>query len=376
MRKRVCILTTAHPIDDVRVYHKIALSLVKEFEVIWIGPDIYFFENILSNDGISRKLFKNKKGIIGRLHNNIKLFKIFLIERKNMQYAYFPDPDLALIFTFFIRSKSVKKIFDIHEVYHKELLNRRIKGFLYPIFKNFVIKIIKNIVSKVDLTIGVSKTVLNYYVLSKTPHLIIRSCLPQDFSKLNDQNGVKKKIFTVIHGKNHMSRGTLQVLNALKILKEKKINCKVLMIDQEDTGNVIFHSFVKTYDIGSNIDLYKGLPFKEMIYQMGMCHAGLIAYGNELGVDSLPNRFFEYMALGLPVIVPSCSQEMVDIVEKEKCGIIVDTQDSMKIAKCIEFLMSNPESSNKMGKRGKNAFLERHNWENEVKPLINYIKLN
>lgn len=371
MKKKICILTSAHPKDDVRVYRKFALTLIQEFEVIWIGPDDYYFEKHIESDGIKRFLFKNQKGLIGRLLNNYKVLKRYL-GQKNVDFVYIPDPDLAFFFTYFINSKNTKTIFDIHEVFHKDLLIRRVKGTFYPIFSNLIEKLIKKIVSRVDLTTGVSSVVLNYYVSTQKPYLVIRSCLPQSFVDYNSPNLGKKNIFTIVHGKNHISRGTKVVLDALEILKEKKIICKVLMISQ-NSNDEIFEEYVKNNGVSSFVELLDGLPFIEMQKQISQSHAGLIAYGRDLGLDSLPNRFFEYMAAGIPVIVPSFSNEMVKIVMEEQCGLFIDTEDPVKVAESFEYLINNHELTNKMGEKGKIAFLKSHNWEVEIKPLINYL---
>jgi len=201
---------------------------------------------------------------------------------------------------------------------------------------------------------------------------VIRSCLPQNFVKCHE-NIKKKNTYTIVHGKNHMARGTLQVLEALHILKEKNITCKVLMIDQDSSNNMIFKNYIDKYNLSNYIELHHGLPFSEMQREMSQCHAGIIAYGRDLGVDSLPNRFFEYMAIGIPVIVPYFSQEMENIVKAENCGIMVDTEEPEKIAESFEYLINNPKASNEMGINGKTAFLHRHNWEIEIQPLIDYL---
>ena len=214
-------------------------------------------------------------------------------------------------------------------------------------------------------------SVSDYYVSGANRNLVIRNCLPLSFADIKENSVSDKKSFTVVHGKNHPTRGTMYILEAIRILKEKRINFKVLMIN---TKSEVFDEYVKKYELESYIDLHDGLPFTEMINQMHRCHAGLIAYGRDLGVDSLPNRIFEYMALGLPVIVPWYSTEMFKIVEKEKCGLVTDTEDPAKIAECIEELAGNFQLSKEMGERGRKAFLKQHNWEAEIMPFIEYLK--
>jgi glycosyltransferase involved in cell wall biosynthesis len=371
MKKLYCILTTAHAIDDVRVYRRMALSLINEVEILWIGPNVHVFENELNNDSIRRILYKNGKGIFGRLLNNFHALKQFNKQKNNIHYVYFPDPDVAFFFTLFIKAEKIRKIFDIHEVYHKYLLNKRVKGATYLVLNSLIQKAISKAVRNVDLTLAVSETVANYYVSEKNHNLIIHNCLPLNFGKFKDNDITRKKVFTIVHGKNHPTRGTIILLDTLRILKKKGIICKVLMIN---TKNEIYNEYVNKYELVSFIDLYEGLPFIEMINQMSQCHAGIIAYGRDLGVDSLPNRIFEYMALGLPVIVPEFSKEMFKIVEREKCGLVTNTEDPNQIAECIDHLVKNPELSKEMGERGRKAFLKLHNWETEILPLVKYLK--
>jgi glycosyltransferase involved in cell wall biosynthesis len=373
MKKLFCILTTAHAIDDVRVYRRMALSLVSDFDILWIGPDIHVFESELKNDGIQRILYKNRKGITGRLRNNFNALRLFNSQKKNIHFVYFPDPDIAFFFTLFLRAGKTIKIFDIHEVYHKYLLNMRVTGIIYKILNYLIQKAISRTVRKADLTLAVSATVSNYYASGKNHNIIIRNCLPLSFGQMYDANVSRKDVFTVVHGKNHPSRGTIFLLDTMRILKRKDVSCKVLMIN---TKNEIFDDYVRHYDLTSYIDLHDGLPFVEMINQMMQCHAGLIAYGRDLGVDSLPNRIFEYMALGLPVIVPEYSTEMYKMVIHEKCGLATDTEDPVQIAECIDHLVKNPLLAKEMGERGRNAFLNQHNWETEILPFIQYLNNN
>lgn len=376
MNKCICILTSAHPIDDVRVYRKIALSFVENFDVLWIGPDFHLFENDLSYDGIERILVENKKGTLGRMLTNYNVLKLFLKYKTRIDSVYFPDPELAFFFTHLMRSGGIQKIYDVHEVYHKDLLKRRIKGLPFLLANKVLRNLISNTVRKTDLTIGVSETVLKYYIKADTPNIIVRNCLPKNFAGIVANESRRKRKFTIIHGKNHISRGTFQVLESARILKGKGIACQFLMINQDKNADLTFQTFVDKNKLDSHLDLFEGLPFKEMLAQMSYSHAGLIAYGRDLGIDSLPNRFFEYLALGIPVIVPSFSGEMVKIVKEEQCGLIVDTEDPLQLAESVEFLVNNPEISKKMGERGQQAFLNRHNWESEVEPLLQFIRKN
>ena len=78
---------------------------------------------------------------------------------------------------------------------------------------------------------------------------------------------------------------------------------------------------------------------------------------------------FEYMATGLPVIVSNFPL-WKEIVEDNKCGITVNPLDPQEIARAVEYLCSNPELMEKMGRNGRKTVMGKYNWGNESKILL------
>lgn len=379
--KTVCIFTTAHPTDDIRVYDKFCVTfLQKGYNVKWIGPDHIFFSKAENRDKqVSWELFKNKGGLKGRI-SNIKNAYQALKALKNVDYIYCPDPDSAFLAVNFKPSKSIKVIFDIHEVYHKDLLKRRTMGFELNFISNAIKKLIINVCKKADLVLAVSNKVLSYYVFDDKKSYIVRSCAPISIiDDINREAMQKNETFTIVHGKNHITRGTGVIIEAINILKKKHQagDFKVLMIDLygvlDGNRDNPYSVEVNKYGVEEYIDLRRGMSLREMQIELSKSNGGLISYGRELGVDSLPNRLFEFMANGLPVIVPEYAEEIVNIVKKENCGIITDMENAVKIAEAMEYLIENKEEADKMGKNGKEAFYKRHNWENEIAPIVNFM---
>jgi glycosyltransferase involved in cell wall biosynthesis len=54
--------------------------------------------------------------------------------------------------------------------------------------------------------------------------------------------------------------------------------------------------------------------------------------------------------------------------------LLVDFEDPQAIAEAIIRLQSDPALCRDMGRRGKEGFLARHNWEVEVEPLLQTIR--
>jgi glycosyltransferase involved in cell wall biosynthesis len=86
-------------------------------------------------------------------------------------------------------------------------------------------------------------------------------------------------------------------------------------------------------------------------------------------LEAMPTKLFEYMAAGLPVIASDFPMWR-EIVEGERCGLLVDPTDPVAIADRIAYLFEHPDEARAMGERGRRAVLERFNWEMEVPKLV------
>jgi glycosyltransferase involved in cell wall biosynthesis len=61
---------------------------------------------------------------------------------------------------------------------------------------------------------------------------------------------------------------------------------------------------------------------------------------------------------------------MRHVVDAERCGVVVDCEDPQALADALSALRGNPALARELGGRAREAFLDRHNWELECKPLI------
>ncbi len=82
-----------------------------------------------------------------------------------------------------------------------------------------------------------------------------------------------------------------------------------------------------------------------------------------------PNKLYEYMAAGLPVIASDFPHWRA-VVGSADCGLLVDPLDSAAIARAIEYVLSHPEEATAMGARGRAAVLARYNWQTEKAKLV------
>jgi len=83
---------------------------------------------------------------------------------------------------------------------------------------------------------------------------------------------------------------------------------------------------------------------------------------------SLPNKLFQYMAAGIPVVA-SDFRQVREVVEGSGCGVVVDTTRPEAIAWAIVRILADPDEASAMGARGRAAVVDRYNWEASAKVL-------
>lgn len=378
--KHVCIVTSAHPWDDVRVGSRIASTFVEVgYRVTWVGPDLTISANRdVKHPGIEYRLFDPGAGRVGRLTGGIKAIR-HARQVANVDWWYAPDPDVAGRLPGLARRNGGKTLFDIHESYHQGLLNRWFPGTPPAAAREAMRRRIARSCRQVDLVMGVSHGVMKPYCAGH-PHTIVVRNLAPDFFKsqpehaptvdgLQNQSGPMR----MLHGKISAGNGTLQVAEAVGLLApDMQGHVQTVMLDvvgsPEATKSVVLAQADELAHPA--LSVIPGVPHEEMAALMAGCSVGLIAYQRDLGHDSLPNRLFEYMAAGIAVLAPSYSPEIVRVLDAEGAGITADFEVPADIARAITWCVENPHEVAAMGQRAKIAYRERYTWGSEAERLV------
>lgn len=102
----------------------------------------------------------------------------------------------------------------------------------------------------------------------------------------------------------------------------------------------------------------------------GKSRAGIVIYQPAKNhFESQPIKLFEFMAAGLPVVASDFTL-WKQIVEGSQCGICVDPTDTNAVRRSCLFLLDNPGEAEKMGKAGRQAIINKYNWNVEERKLL------
>jgi glycosyltransferase involved in cell wall biosynthesis len=110
----------------------------------------------------------------------------------------------------------------------------------------------------------------------------------------------------------------------------------------------------------------------QVAHHLDRARMGLVLFhpsGNY--VEAYPVKMFEYLAVGLPIIVSNFPLWR-SLFEPEECAIFVDPLDPAAIADAITWILTHPEEAEEMGKRGRIAARQRFNWQTESRKLLTF----
>lgn len=379
MKQTIYIMSSLHRWNDDRTYYREALSLKKYYKVVICGVGNFYFKKI---GNVEIYGVPERKKIYKRILSWFKLLKLAL--KIPASIYHFHDPELILISIIIkILKKDSKIIYDIHEkildtIQEKIWISkplRRIMFYLWPILETYSIK------RYIDYIVTASDDIAMEYQKYKNKVVIIRNYAHSDFFKYNDSKIIEKKhnlynnsLIVIYAGSLMRAKGILEIVKAIKYV-DRKYDIKLILTN--NFNNTDFEKKVKK--CANNQVIFTGrLPYKEVFEYLKMSDIGLVCYypiSNYLnGIDRML-KIFEYMSVGLPIII-SNFPTWNNFIAKNQCGITVDPMSPKSIAKAIEWFISHPEEMVKMGENGKKAIKEKYNWDMESQKLVNvYRKL-
>ncbi len=354
---KICHFSSAHPADDIRIFHKECASLSDA------GHDVFLVTAQSDNQrhkGVQLvSADSQKRGRLGRM-----IFTAREVYKKakslDADVYHFHDPEL-LRFAGRLRRSGKVVIYDAHED-----LPRQILGKEYLKFKKTVARIVELYEDRVAKRVS--------FVVTATPFIAAR------FKKVNpntldinnfpllseidlqDSDAVRDPKRICFIGNISRIRGIGELVQSLEGTDAR--------LDLAGTIPEDFRVSLEQLAGWKNVNPLGYIDRKQSLVIKANVSAGVVTFlplPNH--INAQPNKIFEYMASGLPVI-GSNFPLWQEIIEKNACGICVDPLNPSDIRKGIQFILDHPAQAREMGERGKKLVLEKYNWDAESVKLV------
>ncbi len=333
---------------------------VKVISFDWITPN---FDTVVGDTSIY-KLVKKKNSLPYYFNFLFILFRELL---KTNSSIYLAEDIFTLpIVTFIAKLRGAKLYYNSREFY-AFLAGLRNKPKTQAIIRSLE----KFFIKKVDIVFvtgdGDAEFLQDYYGINNT--VVIRNLPikqkatePKDFRKMlgiSETNTILLYQGVILEG-----RGFTPLLEAMRSIN----NCDLVVL-----GSGVFQSKYEK--------LAEELGIKNRIHFLGNIDQGeLINYtaGADIGIAlienisksyyyALPNKLFEYIMAGLPVLISNLPQ-MKKVVSDYKVGKVVNLENSGEVEKVIKEFIENKEDL-ELYKQNTIVAADELNWQKEYKKV-------
>ena len=364
-RAKVCILTSVHIPFDGRIFHKEAKSLAKAgYDVVLIARH----DKAETVDGVRIVPLPEPKHRLQRMTTVLwRLFRLAIREKADVYH--FHDPELMTV-GLLLKLYRKKVIWDVHEHYPNSIMDkfwiskglRRITSRFFDLFERAVVRFF-------DYVIYTTPFVGARYEKLRVRSGPIENYPIVELSETFARDPQKRIIYL---GGMSRTRGLIEVVEAFSLVVRQHPDWELYLVGSSRPASFEgeLRALAKERGIEANVKFIAWVPYEEKERLSARAAMGIITYLPYANNTScLPNKLFDYMLVGLPVIASNFPLYR-EVVEPYQCGLIVAPDKPGSIAEAMTHLIEHPEEAHQMGDNGRRAVRERYNWEQESTKLL------
>lgn len=317
-------------------------------------------------------------------HNRIKNSITSFIKEVNPDILHIHDMVIAKA-VMDVNRKKRKVVLDLHEnrpeiMKHYKHVNQGLGKHLISTTKWSKIqdRLIKRADKLVLVTNEAKEVVLNHKLKNESDIIVVpNTILPEVFLQYSVEKNVIGRLngsYNILYlGDTSLRRGTDTAIKSMVMVKDKIPHAKLILVGDSSVDDELKQLAINE-GVSSHV-LFEGWQdvslFPSYISASDICISPLKR--NKHHDTTFANKLFQYMAMGKPVIV-SDSTTQANVVKEENCGLIFRAEDEQQLTNRIIELYENKEEAKKLGENGKNAVLNKWNWDLTSKDLIEMYK--
>ncbi|MCF7805437.1 MAG: glycosyltransferase family 4 protein [Candidatus Marinimicrobia bacterium] len=372
--KNICFLTSRHRYDDARIYHKEAKTLGDAgYRVTIIAPK----QNGIAQSTYIPVVFFKKTRFFRKSSSLFNLIRLGLKTDANCYHCHEGDSSLLaavlIKFILLLFKNRVTVVYDSHEHWPSSFYDKAPKGLkrlVRLLFSAYEILLAWN----VDAIITANDIVKARFDALFPHKPVIRLYNVPSLSLFTPPPSPEKKYTFCHEGNMTFDRGLRVLLNTFSRLYEKRTDWNFLFIGSVKTPNekkVVENWYESHPGLRTAVSFTGWLPYEDVPGYVQQCRVGGIFFRKSQNnmYGGPPNKLFNYMRYGLPVIAPAFP-EIRQIITTYNCGYLFDDLSEKSLVQLFESILSNLDEASEVGKRGRRAVLTSLNWEVESQKLV------
>lgn len=187
--------------------------------------------------------------------------------------------------------------------------------------------------------------------------------------------GIKNKDFVAIFSGTHgLANGLDKVIAVAKELQDRQIiEIKIILIGQGKLKKTLIEQANK-YNL-TNLIFLEPVNKEQLARLFLRANVGLQTLANipAFYFGTSPNKFFDYIAAGLPVI-NNYPGWLANLITQNNCGLAIPADDTKAFANALITLQQNHEQCLKMSKNAKQLAKEQFNRAFLANELVDYFE--
>lgn len=369
MNATLCVISTVHRPDDVRIYYKEILSLANAgYKIVFIVQEL---PGAKVHRNVQMHFLPPGSGLKHRVKNLLRAFR----SAKNIdcKVLHIHDPELILI-AFPLKLLYRKKIiYDLHEIHSNEI---KYKPYLpkvvsYPL--SFLFWLFEKIaIHSFDKIILAEAGYAAYFPLKNS--VIIQNFIPSEYvlPKPVKYFEAGQAIKLVYLGTITKIRGIFEILELTMLLKNEGVKIELQIIGPFYPKSLRreVERYIEKNHLQDSVRIRGVLTFPEAQQIIKQCDIGLIFLHPILNnLTILPVKLFEYMANGLVVLMTKFPL-WEEFNQKYQCGMTLDIFNLNSEIKRVISFFDDINLLNLMRKTNIETVRQNFVWEIEEKKLL------